>query len=132
MSKKNIILSFAFIGLLIQGAFASDIKKEVEEFDLNSILYIEDEEVIDLGFNTADYLPEDFNPNTYYFNLNWVEYVDESKVENVEVENNLPSEFDAYSNPEGIEGVNYIDLNDEIVIGFNTKQYLPKGFNAFK
>ncbi|MEO9891634.1 hypothetical protein [Aurantibacter sp.] len=132
MNKRNILLSFAFIGLLIQGAFANNIEKEIEDFDIDSVQYIEDEEVIVLGFDTADYLPENFDPYAYYYNLNWVEYVEDTDIENLEVKNNLPEDFDAYANPKGIEGINYIDLNDEIVLDINTNKYLPKGFNAFK
>ncbi|MRI00577.1 hypothetical protein GH721_08565 [Kriegella sp. EG-1] len=132
MNKRNILLSFAFIGLLIQGAFANNIEKEIEEFDVNSVQYIEDEEVFELGFDTADYLPENFDPYAYYFNLSWVEYVEDAEIETLEVKNNLPKDFDAYANPKGIEGINYIDLNDEIVLEINTNKYLPKGFNAFK
>ena len=48
------------------------------------------------------------------------------------IHEDLPKDFDAYSNPNGIEGINYIDPNDEIVLDFNTKKYLPKGFDAYK
>ena len=35
---------------------------ECENLQFNDITFIEVEEVIDLGFNTAQYLPEGFNP----------------------------------------------------------------------
>jgi len=132
MNKKKLTLSIALGGLLIQGAFANNTSKEVEDFDLDSIEYIEDEEVIELGFDTADYLPEGFDPYAFYFDVNSVEFIEESDLKGIQVKNHLPKDFDAYSNPNGIEGINYIDPNDEIVLDFNTKKYLPKGFDAYK
>lgn len=132
MKKKNLIVSIALGASLIQGAFASDIHKEVEPFDLDSLEYIEEEEVIDLGFDTADYLPEGFDPYAFYFDLDSVEFIEESDLEDIQLKNRLPEGFDAYSDPEGIEGINYIDPFDDIVIDFNSKKYLPKGFDAYK
>lgn len=132
MNKKKLILSIALGAFLIQGAFASEINKEVEDFDLDSIEYIEEEEVIELGFDTADYLPEGFDAYAFYFDLDSVEFIEESDWEDIQVKNRLPKGFDAYSGPKGIEGINYIDPNKEIVLDFNTKEYLPKGFDAFK
>lgn len=132
MNKKKLTLSIALGALMIQGAFANNINKEVEDFDLDSIEYIEEEDVIDLGFDTADYLPEGFDPYAFYFDLNSVEFIEESDLEDIQVKSLLPKGFDAYSGPKGIEGVNYIDPNKEIVLDFNTKEYLPKGFDAFK
>lgn len=132
MNKKKLNLSIALIGLLAQGAFATDVHEGAEEFDINSIEYIEEEEVIELGFDTADYLPEDFDPYSFYFDLNWIDYIEESDLEEIQVEDYLPKDFDPYANPVGIEGINYIDSNDEIVVDFNTADYLPKKFDAYK
>lgn len=117
---------------MIQGALANTINKEVENFDLDSVEYIEEEEVIELGFDTADYLPEGFDPYAFYFDVNSVEFIEEFDLKDIQVKNLLPKGFDAYSDPKGIEGINYIDPNDEIVLDFNTKKYLPKGFDAYK
>lgn len=132
MNKKKLTLSMALGGLLIQGAFASDVHKDVEEFDLNSVEYIEEEEVIELGFDTTDYLPEGFDPYAFYFDVNSVEFIEESDLEDIRIKNRLPKNFNPYADPIGIEGINYIDPNDEIVLDFNTKEHLPKGFDAYK
>lgn len=132
MIKKKLTLSIALGGLIIQGAFASDIHKDVEEFDLDSVEFIEEEEIIELGFNTSDYLPENFDPYAFYFDLDSVEFIEESDVEDLRIKNRLPKGFDAYADPKGIEGINYMDPNDEISVDFNTKKYLPKGFDAYK
>jgi hypothetical protein len=132
MNKKNLILPIALGGLLIQGVFANDSKKEVEEFDPNSIEYIEEEEVIELGFDTADYLPEGFDPYAFYFDVHSVIYIEESDLNDIRIKNRLPKNFNAYADPIGIEGINYMDPNDEIILDFNTKKYLPKGFDPYK
>ncbi|MGI9550699.1 MAG: hypothetical protein ACR2MT_05825 [Aurantibacter sp.] len=132
MNKKKLTLSIALGGLLIQGVFASDSKGEVEEFDLDSIEYIEEEEVIELGFDTADYLPEGFDPYAFYFDVHSITYIEESDLEDIHIKNYLPKGFDAYADPIGIEGINYVDSNDEIMVDFNTKKYLPKEFDPYK
>ena len=131
MNKKKLTLSIALSGLLVHGAFANNINKGVEDFDLDSIEYIEEEEVIELGFDTADYLPEGFDPYEFYFDLNWVEYIDMDNLEEIVVENHLPENFDPYADPKGIEGINYIDPNDEINLDLDTVENLPKGFDPY-
>ena len=60
MNKNNLIIAIA-MGLLINGSlFAHNPCKEKDPCNINSIVYLEDDLEIDLGFDTADYLPEDF------------------------------------------------------------------------
>lgn len=132
MNKKNLTLSIALAGFLTQGIFANDSKREVEGFDLDSIEYIEEEEVIDLGFDTADYLPDGFDPYAFYFDIHSIAFIEESDLEDISVNKRIPKGFDAYADPIGIEGINYMDPNDEIIVDFNTKRFLPKGFDPFK
>ncbi|MBT8315758.1 MAG: hypothetical protein KJP26_14980, partial [Maribacter sp.] len=49
--------------------------KENANLDINEIVYIEEEPQIELGFDTAEYLPEGFDPYKLYVDLNAVEYV---------------------------------------------------------
>lgn len=131
MNYKRMSLSI-ILGLAIcQGAFASNTPKDVEDFDINSIEYIEEEVEIDLGFNTADYLPESFNPNTFYFNVNSVAYVEDSLIEEEDFTKYLPSGFDAYSYAKDVQSINYIDANDTITVDLDTNIFLPANFNAF-
>lgn len=132
MKKTSIILGIGLSFLSTQATFAKNESKDLEEFDLDSVQYIEDEEILDLGFNTADYLPEGFDPYAFYFDVNSVEFIENIDLEDIQVNNYLPEGFDPYSNPVGIEGINFIDSNDEIVIDFNTKKFLPKGFDPYK
>jgi len=132
MFKKKLTLPIALGVLVIQGTFANEMHKDIEEFDLDSIEFIEEEDVISLGFDTADYLPEDFDAHAFYFDINSVEFIEESDMVGKRIKNRLPKYFDPYANPEGIEGINYIDPNDDFNIDFNTKKYLPVGFDAYK
>jgi len=69
MNKKNIILALV-TGFTFLHSTSAMVNHEEFEFDINSIVYIEDEVKIDLGFDTADYLPENFDPYKSYFDLN--------------------------------------------------------------
>ncbi len=136
MKNKIALTVFISVFALIQVSFANEFNTDKVEFDLNSIIYIEEEEKIELGFNTAEYLPENFNPYSSYFNLDDVIFVEKetvlSKRMNRKLKRKLPKGFDAYADPQGIEGINYINENDTIVLDFDTHDYLPEGFNAFQ
>ncbi|WP_291866708.1 hypothetical protein [Maribacter sp.] len=131
MNYKNISLSIVLGLAICQGVFAISISKEIKDFDINSIEYVEEEEVISLGFNTADYLPESFDPNTFYFDVNTVDYINDTINDKGDFREHLPVGFDAYAYPTDVQSINYIDANDTIVLDFDTNKYLPKNFNAF-
>jgi len=130
MNKKNLTLSIALGTVITNTAFATT-PKDVEIFDINSIEYIEEEIEINLGFDVADYLPEDFNPYDIYIDVNAITYIEE-EIEISDLSKNLPEGFDAYAAPTNVQSINYIDENDTFKIDFDTKKYLPKGFNPFK
>jgi hypothetical protein len=131
MNKKNLALAIIMGLLFAKGVFAADPETEREEFDINSITYIQEEDEIILGFDVTDYLPEGFDPHKQYVDLNSIEFIEDENVPYLDTSKYLPEEFDAYANPKGIEGVNYIDENDTLVLNYDTKPYLPKGFNAY-
>ncbi len=64
MKKLKIIISSFLIVASINGINAQNPNGDNNHFDINSIVYIEDED-FDLGFNTSEYLPEDFDPYKY-------------------------------------------------------------------
>lgn len=130
MNKKNFILSIAMGIALVNGVFASTLNKDVEVFDVNSIEYIEEDEQIELGFDSADYLPEGFDPYEVYFDLNAVQF-EEEEIEISDLTTYLPEGFDSYAYPTDVQSINYIDENDSFKVDFDTKKYLPKGFNAY-
>jgi hypothetical protein len=92
---------------------------------------IEDEIEIDLGFDTADYLPEDFDAHQVYFDLNGVDYIEEDLAIEWDTKEYLPKEFNAYAYPTDLQSINFIDGSDTIEVGFDTQKYLPLNFNAF-
>ncbi len=131
MNKKTIILGITAGMFFVNGMFAMDPTTEKEKFDINSITYIEDEIEIDLGFDTADYLPEDFDAHQVYFDLNGVDYIEEDLAIEWDTKEYLPKEFNAYAYPTDVQSINFIDGSDTIEVGFDTQKYLPLNFNAF-
>ena len=129
MNLKKATLSIAMGLIAANGVLAHEPGKE---FDVNSINYIEEETEIELGFDTADYLPDGFDPYKVYFDLGSVTYIEEALPEISGLSSYLPADFDAYAYPSAVEGFNYLDANDDIVLDFDPAQYLPEGFNAFE
>ncbi len=102
------------------------------ELDLNEIVFIEEEEVVDLGFDTRDYLPEGFDANEAYVDLKNIAFIEEDKIElGFDTAMYLPEGFDAYAAPEGIAGINYMEEEEVIDLGFDTAAYLPEGFDPY-
>ena len=106
---------------------------ENADLDLNEIVFIEEEPQIELGFDTAEYLPEGFDPYNLYVDLKAVEYIDEQEEINLgfKVANYLPTNFDPYADPSDIEGINYIEEEEQIELGFDTAEYLPANFDPY-
>jgi len=132
MNKKTIILGIISGLFFANGMFASNPVTEKERCELNSINYIEDEIEIDLGFDTADYLPEGFDAHTYYLDLNSINYIEENKMDEYNSKRkHLPIDFDAYSYPSDAMSINFIDESDFFELGFDSKKNLPENFNPF-
>lgn len=102
------------------------------QLDLSKIVYLEAEEELELGFETADYLPKDFDPNEVYVDLNQVTYIelDEDSLSDYDIASYLPKDFNPYANPSDIRAVSYIE--EEAVMNFDTAPYLPEGFDPYE
>lgn len=102
-----------------------------EEIKVSEIAYLEEDTSLDLGFDTADYLPEGFDPYTIYFDINSIPYIDDENTDlGFDTAAYLPEDFNAYSDPKGIEGINYME--EEVVdLGFDTAAYLPADFDPY-
>lgn len=102
------------------------------ELDLNEIEYIEEESIVDLGFDAADYLPEGFDPQQVYLDLNSIEYVEEERTVqlNFNVSDYLPEDFDSYASPKNVDGIAFVE-EETIDLGFDTSQYLPEDFDPY-
>ena len=132
MNKKTIILSIIGGMFFVNGMFANGPKKEKEKFDINSITYIEDEIEFDLGFDTADYLPEDFDASKIYFNINSVDYIEEESILVMYTQQYLPKGFNAYAYPSDVQSINYIDENDSFEFRLSTKLSLQSRLKSNK
>lgn len=131
MNKKNFTTALAMGLLFAKGVVAGVPSDDKGELDINTIEYIEDEEVIDLGFDTADYLPDGFDPYKIYFDLNSVIVVEAEIEIDVNSKINLPADFDAYAYPTDSNSFNYIDADDTIILDFDSSKNLPEGFNPY-
>lgn len=132
MNKKSFLLTIATGLLLANGVFASHLITEKDDRVINSITYIEDDADFELGFDTADYLPEGFDPYEIYVNLDAVAFIEDEVMDDVKTKKHLPPHFDAYAYPTDVAAFNYIDQNDEVELDFDTRSYLPEGFDAHK
>ena len=130
MIKRSLTLSIVLGLCFVNGMLAGNPETE-GRFDMDSIVYIEDEPEIELGFDTADYLPEGFDPYKFYFNIEDVEYIENNEIDLNSSQTTLPSDFNAYAYPSDVESINYIDSNDNVSIDLDTATYLPKGFDAY-
>lgn len=94
--KKYIVivfLAFALVPLLS----AKSTALKVEVFDVKSIAFIDETQQIDLGFDTEDYLPKDFNPYAEEFNLNEVNFMEDETIDlGFDAKDFLPKNFNAY------------------------------------
>ncbi|GGD54442.1 hypothetical protein [Muriicola marianensis] len=103
-----------------------------EDLDVASILYEEDEEPIELGFDTREYLPENFNPYVTYVDFSAIPYIEgeEEEVFPGTLMALLPEGFNAYAAPVDVMNVSYIEEED-LDLGFDTSEWLPEGFDPY-
>ncbi|NER18714.1 hypothetical protein [Spongiivirga citrea] len=102
---------------------------------VETVLYIEQEEVLEFDFDTADYLPAVFDPYEEGEQLT-VEEIDALFEEEIDLgfdpKTYLPKDFDPYQGLDSIsdEAVDAL-FEEEIEIGFDISNYLPSDFNAY-
>ncbi|NNE02990.1 MAG: hypothetical protein HKN52_07480 [Eudoraea sp.] len=104
-----------------------------KNLELNQIAYLEAEEVIDLGFDSREYLPANFDPAVFYFDLEAVVYIEEYENTGLDfnTEDYLPNNFNAYEQPEDFMDISYLEEKDDS-LGFDTETFLPEGFDAYE
>ncbi|WP_276165506.1 hypothetical protein [Zobellia alginiliquefaciens] len=131
MNKKSLKISMLLGLIFANGVFAADPLTEKDDTVIHSINYIEEDTDFDLGFDTADYLPEDFDANEIYVNLDAIDFIESDAKVILSTTKYLPEDFNAYAFPKNVEGFNYIDENDEVSLDFDTKKHLPSGYNPY-
>ena len=107
-----------------------------KELDLEEIIFIEEEIPVELGFDTEDYLPEDFNPYEQYVDLNAIDFIEEEEDAwdlGFDASVYLPDNFNPYAIPSDAMSIDYIEEGeDDFDLGFDTKAYLPEGFDPYE
>ncbi|MDO1499066.1 hypothetical protein Q2T40_01645 [Winogradskyella maritima] len=89
--KRKSLKTNLIMGLLVaNAAFASTPISEIDELVLDSVDYIEEETDFDLGFDTADYLPEDFDPYKMYVDLQAIDFIEEEEAFKIKTSKYLP------------------------------------------
>nr|WP_299388046.1 hypothetical protein [Allomuricauda sp.] len=101
MKIRNIIVTLIAITTIYAAAKSPEKNiVTVQPFDVASVVFIEDvhEDELCLGFNTAEYLPENFDPYAGEFSLDAINYIEENdEVElNFDTSGYLPNGFDPY------------------------------------
>ncbi len=108
---------------------------DTENLDIASIPYEELEEDIPLGFDTTEYLPENFDPKVSYIDLKAVPYLKMAEYEDIGFDTAayLPASFDPYAIPQDFMDISFIEEEEEVVdLGFDTRPYLPEGYDSFE
>ena len=130
MNTKSFKVTMLLGLSLVNAIFAADPASDRDDLIISSVPYIEEDTEFDLGFDTADYLPEDFNPYKIYVDLDSIEFIEEENVLDIKTQKYLPDDFNAYGYPTDVEAFDYIDAADDI-IDFDTKKHLPEGFDPY-
>ncbi len=136
MKKATTVLSVLFFGATLMSFQGNpECKTECENLQIEDITFIEVEEEIDLGFDTAQYLPAGFDPYAgMELDLNSLTFIEEEEEINLGFNTAayLPIGFNAYDGMElDLDDIVYIEDEEEIDLGFNVSDYLPENFNAF-
>ncbi|WP_394974922.1 hypothetical protein [uncultured Croceitalea sp.] len=94
--KKYISTAFlAFLLLPLLSAKTTPSSKE--DFDVSKISFIEEDQQIDLGFDTTEYLPEDFNPYQEEVSIEGINFMEDELIDlGFDTENYLPENFNPY------------------------------------
>ena len=94
--KYKKYISTAFLALLLLPLLsAKTTPSSKEEFDVSKISFIQEEQQINLGFDTAKYLPEDFNPYQEEISIEGINFMEDELIElGFDTSKYLPENFD--------------------------------------
>ena len=131
MKAINLTLSFLLALGFNTALISQGPSPDCDDLVVNCITYIEEEDVFDLGFETEDYLPLDFDPHRTYVNLDDIQFIDDEEM-TPDFSAYLPAEFNAYAFPRYFRSIDYVDPSDEFTLDFDTMEYLPEGFDPYE
>ncbi|PWL40463.1 hypothetical protein DKG77_06540 [Flagellimonas aquimarina] len=99
MKYRNYILTTIGFALLAFNVNAKPLVTMDEDFDINKVIFIEEDQDWELGFDTSKYLPENFDPYSGGFSVKAINFVDEcDEIElGFETTGYLPEGFDPYT-----------------------------------
>lgn len=136
MKKVTTYLSIAFLAsIMMSFSGTPECKTNCEPLPIDDITYIEPTEDVELDFDTAQYLPEDFDAykgmGTDVTNILFIENEEEFDL-GFDTAAYLPIGFDAYAGMEiNLDTIQYLEEEEAIELDFNVQNYLPENFNAF-
>ena len=130
MKTLNIILSFMVVLMTNTMTFGQGPNNDCDEIVLNSVNYIEEDGEVELGFDTADYLPLDFDPYSTYVDLNAIPFIEDQVTVYYSLDY-LPEGFNQFAYPTYFRNIDYIDPTDEIELDFDSAEFLPEGFDPY-
>lgn len=135
MRNATTYISLAFLGtLLMSFSGTPECKTNCEPLAMDNVTYIEPTEDIELGFDTAQYLPEGFDAyRGMGADLSDVVFVqNEQEIDlGFNTAQYLPIGFDAYEGMVfNLNEIEYIEEEEEVEIDFNIQKYLPENFDA--
>lgn len=94
--QKYLVLAFV-AALFLPMLSAKSAESTTMEFDLNSLDYIELGGNSEIDFDTAEYLPDNFNPFDSNFTLESLNYIEDDTVDlGFDTSDYLPEEFNPY------------------------------------
>lgn len=98
MRIRNILVILIAFATIYAAANSEKRVVPKESFDVNTVVFIEDEAELGLGFDTAKYLPENFDPYCGEFSVKTLNYIeDNDEIElGFETSGYLPIGFDPY------------------------------------
>lgn len=104
------------------------------DLDLDEIVFIEEEELFDLGFDVAEYLPADFDPYASAEPaLGEIVFIEEDEEIDLGFDTavHLPIGFDAFAVPDpDLRDIAFIE-DEYPELGFDTQPYLPENFDPY-
>lgn len=95
-------------------AMANETKCVAPETDFNQIVFIEEED-LNLGFDTANYLPDGFDAYSEILDVASINFMENDEIElGFDTSEYLPEGFDPYDSHFNLDWIPYIEEEEEL------------------